>query len=128
MKLVRESRYGKSEVECLLMKKMLIITLLVALLLALFIVLLIDLGLVITGVVVVVTAVLIIVPRYFRTRCPKCGKKWALRGTGFSRPREEPSLSGPRQDGQDDEWECKFCGHKLWKKKPVNCPIFISGG
>jgi hypothetical protein len=91
------------------MKKMLIITLLVALLLVLFIVLLIDLGLVITGVVVVVTAVLTIVPRYFRTRCPKCGKKWALRGTGFSRPREDSSSSCLRLE---DKWRCKFCDYE----------------
>ncbi len=45
---------------------------------------------------------------YFRRRCPKCNRSWALRKTGET-------------EGKTVEWECKRCAHTTWRKPFERC-------
>lgn len=43
-------------------------------------------------------------------RCPRCKKLHALKTTGVL------EKEGPEDVGRE-EWKCKHCGHRVWKKK-----------
>ena len=47
-------------------------------------------------------------------RCPQCKRFNAMRKTGAKR-REGGFLFGTRYE----EWLCRYCDHRVWKKKPT---------
>ena len=47
-----------------------------------------------------------LVAEHVRQLCDKCGRRWAARPTGrYDREKNA------------DEWECKYCNHKEWRKR-----------
>ncbi len=48
---------------------------------------------------------------FFGEKCPACGRTHAIDKTGF-----EKGGAGFLVIGQE-EWRCKYCGHRMWKIK-----------
>ncbi len=63
----------------------------------------------------------------FFTKCPKCGKRAALKKTGETGYTDE-EIKGHgfvakikrhfTERDEEREWRCKYCNHRLWKEIP----------
>jgi hypothetical protein len=47
--------------------------------------------------------------------CPRCSKVFSMRRTG--QKRKPPG----RFTRTEEEWVCKRCGYREWRKEPINC-------
>jgi predicted RNA-binding Zn-ribbon protein involved in translation (DUF1610 family) len=51
--------------------------------------------------------------RYFRSRCPKCVKAWAVKLTGARKNKGEFLCF---VKGEQEQFRCKYCGHTYWRR------------